>query len=138
MPVPQPPLFEQKKVIHAHSDNINTLSFSDNGELLVSGGDDGCINIYNTNSWQLVKSYRMVSPVRVALWNPRSNSIITAGLKNGLINTIQTKNNVKWEHEVTGTVHCMSFQKPGKLLAIGFNNQVLIVKQTSTCVYSFF
>lgn len=36
-----------------------------------------------------------------------------------------------------GTIHCVSFYAEGKLLAIGFNNQVLVVRQSSICRHGF-
>ncbi|KAJ6543710.1 WD40-repeat-containing domain protein [Mycena vulgaris] len=131
------PAFQQLKSIKAHSDNVNTLVFSDDGKFLASGGDDGYIHIFTTKDWQEFRKYKAVSPVRVMIWHPGSSNVIAAGLKNGIVNTIQVKvgfNNVKWEHSVKGTVHCMSFRGHDKLLAVGFNNQVLVAKQTLLCM----
>ncbi|KAJ7195194.1 WD40-repeat-containing domain protein [Mycena pura] len=125
------PVFQRGKSIKAHSDNVNSLAFSEDGQFLASGGDDGYISIFKTNSWRELRKYRTVSPVRAIRWHPGNNGVITAGLKSGIVITIQIKNNVKWEHAVDGTIHCISFQVPGRLLAIGFNAQVLVTKQSS-------
>ncbi|KAJ7608317.1 WD40-repeat-containing domain protein [Mycena rosella] len=125
MTSPSIPVFQQAKSLKSHTDNINVITFSDDGKYLASG-DDGYICIFNTQSWELFRKYRTASPVHVIAWHPKDSKIITAGLKNGVLNTIQIKNNVKWEHSVHGVIHCASFQPAGKLLAIGFNNQVLL------------
>ena len=85
------PVFQQKKTIKAHSDNVNALAFSEDGKFLASGADDGCISIFDTNDWHVVRKYRTVSAVRAIAWHPGSSQVITAGSKNGIINTIQIK-----------------------------------------------
>ena len=85
------PLFQRNKSIKAHSDNINSLVFSEDGQFLASGSDDGYISIFRTNSWHELRKYQTVSPVRAIRWHPGSNGVITAGLKSGIAITIQIK-----------------------------------------------
>ncbi|KAJ7202693.1 hypothetical protein C8J57DRAFT_1260130 [Mycena rebaudengoi] len=70
--------------------------------------------------------FRVVSPIRSILWHPGRTTVLTTGLRNGLVLTIQVQRN-NFEHSVDGTVHCMAFSHTGKSLAIGFKNQVLIL-----------
>lgn len=83
------PEFQQMKTIKAHSDNINSLAFSEDGKLLASGGDDGYLRIFATQNWKEFRSYRVASPIRAVTWQP--GNMIIAGLKNGIVNTIQVK-----------------------------------------------
>ena len=85
------PVFQRGKSIKAHSDNVNSLAFSEDGQFLASGGDDGYISIFKTNSWHELRKYRTVSPVRAIRWHPGNNGVITAGLKSGIVITIQIK-----------------------------------------------
>ncbi|KAF8170063.1 hypothetical protein K438DRAFT_1614369 [Mycena galopus ATCC 62051] len=127
------PVFHKTVLIKA-SDNVNSLAFSVDGKFLASGRDDGFVSIFKTKHWEEFRKYQTVSAVRIVMWHPVHSGVLVAGLKNGIINIIQTKNNMKWEHDVPGTIHCMSFGVLGKFLAIGFNDQVLIAQQSSICM----
>ncbi|KAJ7657525.1 hypothetical protein B0H17DRAFT_1145900 [Mycena rosella] len=74
--------------------------------------------------------------MNLGAWHPKGSTVITAGLKNGVLNTIQLKNNVKWENSVNGSIHCVSFRTLGKLLAVGFNNQVMLACQALPSTWS--
>ncbi|KAJ7828888.1 WD40-repeat-containing domain protein [Mycena leptocephala] len=119
------PVFHKKETIKAHSDNINILVFSKDGRFLASGSDDGYILIFDTKDWTEFRKYRTAFAVRAIVWHPDDGNIISAGLKEGIINTIQVKSNKKWEHS-----------SHGKLVAVGFDNQVLVAKQSSIATWS--
>jgi WD40 repeat protein len=85
------PAFQHRKTLKVHSDNVNTIVFSTDGKFLATGGDDGLICIVNMQSLEVVRKFKAVSPVRAIVWHPDSSNVIIAGLKNGVVNTIQLK-----------------------------------------------
>ncbi|KAJ7094911.1 WD40-repeat-containing domain protein [Mycena crocata] len=123
------PMFHQYKVLKGHTDSINSLVFSPDGKQLASGGDDGCLFVFNTRTWRTERKYRTVSPVRAVTWHDDYPGAISFGLKTGIVTTVQLKDNLKFEHNVHGTIHCMASDR--KLLAVGFNNEVLIARLSS-------
>ncbi|KAJ7199105.1 WD40-repeat-containing domain protein [Mycena rebaudengoi] len=133
------PIFQLAASIKAHTDNINAIAFAEDGKHFASGGDDGLIRISDATTGRGTHQFRVVSPIRSILWHPGRTTVLTTGLRNGLVLTIQVQRNNKclqFEHSVDGTVHCMAFSHTGKSLAIGFKNQVLIVRQTSISSWS--
>ncbi|KAJ7454112.1 WD40-repeat-containing domain protein [Mycena latifolia] len=125
------PIFRKAHTLTGHSDSINTIEFSTNGRYLATGGEDAFLLVFNTRNWTFKKRYNAVSPVRGIAWHPGNPDVLSCGLANGLIHTIQLKNDLVFEHAVPGTVRCLKFDTTGKQLAIGFNNEVLVVRQSS-------
>lgn len=142
--------FKQVKTLEGHIDSINAIEFSPDGNHLASGGDDARLLIFETGSWKLIKKYGTVSPIRAIAWHQGHPGVISFGLKNGVIHTIQTKvmasqctercpqpisqqNDLVFEHIVHGGVQCMAFDAKGRFLAVGFSNEVLITRQASIC-----
>ena len=80
---------ELKKIISGHHDSINTLSFSHDGSLFASGGDDGVINIFQGHgSGQLIRQFQVKAPVTTLLWRSRFGHTILAGDASGDVHTI--------------------------------------------------
>ena len=48
-PKPTPPTGDEQLVLTEHSDVVRQVVFSDNGQLLVSGGEDNSVRIWNVN-----------------------------------------------------------------------------------------
>jgi WD40 repeat protein len=89
------PVFHLALSIKAHTDNINTIAFAKDGKHFASGGDDGLLCVTDTKTGKATHRFRVIAPIRSILWHPSHNNAITAGLRSGLILTIQTqKNNV--------------------------------------------
>ncbi|KAF8160471.1 WD40-repeat-containing domain protein [Mycena galopus ATCC 62051] len=127
------PIFQQTAALKGHSDNINVMKFSNDGKYLATGGDDAQVIIFDTHTWKVYKRYTMVSPVRALVWH-KEDDVLSWGLRNGVVHTIILKNDsVHFDHAVHGIIHCMSFNAQGKILAIGFNNEVLITRQSTIC-----
>ncbi|KAJ7280471.1 WD40-repeat-containing domain protein [Mycena rebaudengoi] len=125
--------------VKAHTDNINTIAFSEDGKHFASGGDDALLRVSEARSGKATHQYKLVSPIRCVVWTPGYNNLLTTGLRNGIVLTIQIQRNNKclqFEHSVDGSVHCMAFDITGKWFAIGYNNEVLIVRQSSISTWS--
>ncbi|KAJ7036106.1 WD40-repeat-containing domain protein [Mycena alexandri] len=125
--------FQQIKSLAGHTDSINAINFSPDGKYLATGGDDARLLIFDTTTWAVKKKYRTVSPIRAIAWHKEHLGVISFGTRNGVVKTLILKNDMDFEHTVNGVIHCMTFDTKGKLLAVGFNNEVLIARQTSIC-----
>ena len=80
---------ELKKIISGHHDSINTLSFSHDGSLFASGGDNGVINIFRGHgSGQQIHRFQVKAPVTTLLWRPRFGHTILAGDTIGDVHTL--------------------------------------------------
>lgn len=62
-----------------HGGRVLSTAFSPNSELLLSGGQDGCIQLWNTRSSTLAVSYRQADPVWCADWAPLGHYFVTSG-----------------------------------------------------------
>jgi WD40 repeat protein len=72
--------FELKKIISAHQDSINALSFSHDGSLFASGGDNGLINVFQGHgSGQWIHQFQVKAPVTTLLWCSHFGHTILAG-----------------------------------------------------------
>ncbi|KAJ7769626.1 WD40-repeat-containing domain protein [Mycena maculata] len=111
-----PPTFRISKALLGHSDSINTIGFSPNGKQIASGGEDGVLFIYNTKTFKEEKKYTTMSPIRAIAWH---------------VDVDQNKHNIVVEYTVQGPIHCMSFDKKGKLIAVGYNNECLLARKSA-------
>src|ERR1700679_1731465 len=84
---------ELKKIISGHHDSINTLSFSHDGSLFASGGDDGLINIFQGHgSGQQIRQFQVKAPVTTLLWHSRFGYTILAGDASGDVHMLCLQN----------------------------------------------
>ncbi|KAJ7041266.1 WD40-repeat-containing domain protein [Mycena alexandri] len=128
--------FQQIKCLTGHTDSINAIEFSADGKYMATGGDDAHLLIFDTTTWTVQKKYRTVSPIRAIAWHKEYLGVISFGMRNGVVKTLTLKNDVDFEHTVNGVIHCMAFDDKGKLLAVGFNNEVLVARQTSISAWT--
>jgi len=81
--------FELKRIISGHHDSINALSFSHDGSLFASGGDDGLINIFQGHgSGRRIHRFQVKAPVTTLLWHSRFGHTILAGDASGDVHTL--------------------------------------------------
>ncbi|KAJ6495925.1 WD40-repeat-containing domain protein [Mycena vulgaris] len=85
------PLFHQVKTLNGHTDSINAIQFSADGKLLATGGDDACLFLFDTKTWKVKKKYQSVAPIRAIVWHPEHPGVLSFGMRNGIINTLQLK-----------------------------------------------
>jgi WD40 repeat protein len=149
--------FELKKIISTHQDSINALSFSHDGSLFASGGDDGLINVFQGHgSGRRIHQFQVKAPVTTLLWRSRFGHTILAGDASGDVHTlcldvqslanttvsvstnkcaetaeafrVQQRNSLYHVfNRVHGPVHCIA--QSGVWLAIGSGKVVQLVKQ---------
>lgn len=107
----------------AHSSSnglpINSLAFSPDGKILVSGGDDFSIKLWDVDSGKELKSGKHSSRVRTVAFSPDSK-LIASGDDSGIIKIwdVKTMENVILPRQ-DNAVTSLSFSPNGKTLASG-------------------
>ncbi len=80
---------ELKKIIGGHHNSINALSFSHDGSLFASGGDDGLINVFQGHgSGRCIHQVQVKAPVTTLLWHSQFGHTILAGDASGDVHTL--------------------------------------------------
>jgi WD40 repeat protein len=83
-----------KKIIIDHDGSINSLSFSQDGSLFASGGDDGLIIIFQGHgSGREIYRFRVRAPVTTLLWHSLFDNAILAGDASGYVHVISIPSN---------------------------------------------
>jgi WD40 repeat protein len=58
------------RVEHAHQGAVTVLAFSLDGRSLASGGQDGLVQVWDTETGTLAQTFRHGSPVELLHWSP--------------------------------------------------------------------
>lgn len=80
--------YEFLVALPGHTSSIRVLRFSPHGDYLASGGDDGLVLVFSTDSWEVVAKVVNVSPVTALLWNSAFPKTIICGFLSGAVVTI--------------------------------------------------
>ncbi|KAJ8454224.1 hypothetical protein ONZ51_g13155 [Trametes cubensis] len=72
-----------------HTDSINALTFSPDGLLLASGGDDGLLYVFTTKDARVVHKLRGNTPVTALQWNSQERDQLYAGFGDGRVVVMQ-------------------------------------------------
>lgn len=72
------------KDLMAHKDKVNSVVFSPDGKLLVSGSEDSTIKIWDVSQWETIETrepitIRMFSPAHTVVFHPDGQLIATSG-----------------------------------------------------------
>lgn len=71
--------------LNRHTESVNAISFSPDGQYLASGSFDKSLNIWNISTGELVKSYQSSGGVYEMSWNCKGNRIAAALDNNTII-----------------------------------------------------
>lgn len=147
----------KRTLINAHSQSVNTLSFSPSAIHLASGADDGTLIIWNVSDGTFAFRLRCKSPVHVVLWHPTRSQTLFVGCRDGAV--LEARNfrlvSDSWNQCVqceiwparlclflqadhnthpinlgaVGTVHCMDYNASRGFLAVGHGHEVHVAKE---------
>jgi WD40 repeat protein len=110
-----------------HEGSANTVSFSPDGKLLASGGDEGVVHIWNANDGSEVRTVRIDAPIRQVLFAPNGMSLAVCSTKKGitfwdpLSGAKQDKGS-----SFPNVAISASFSKDGSQIAVGEGQAVLV------------
>nr|XP_017086914.2 F-box-like/WD repeat-containing protein ebi [Drosophila bipectinata] len=79
---------ERDTCIHTltkHTEPVNSVAFSPDGKNLATGGLDKCIYIWNTQTGQLVHSYRATGEIFEVCWNSRGTKVAASASDGSVI-----------------------------------------------------
>lgn len=93
MAMNKPALYHLSSTLIDHSHSVNAMSFSPDGLMLATGGDDGLLLVYclsvTTNTWSLRFRFQAIGAITCIIWNPRFEAILVVGNRNGDIHVIR-------------------------------------------------
>jgi len=118
------------KTLKHQKDVINLIDFSYDGKYLASGSFDGTLNIWDTETWEVVKTFDYPGEYSGTFaWSPINYEIITRSTEMLKIYNIleDTEKEIKLETYNHNSPNCIKWSKDGKFLAIGSDNATLEV-----------
>ena len=108
------------KDLMAHKDKVNSVVFSPDGKLLVSGSEDSTIKIWDVSQWETIETrepitVRMFSPVHTVVFHPDGQLIATSGRHAKLLDTTNQAEIATLQHD--DWVWTVAFSGDGSYLA---------------------
>ena len=71
--------FELEKTLHRHTDNVNSVAFSADGQRIVSGSFDDTIKVWDAQSGQLLQTLKDKNKVFSVAFSPDGKRIVSGG-----------------------------------------------------------
>ncbi|KAF3066967.1 hypothetical protein CFAM422_009023 [Trichoderma lentiforme] len=114
------------QTLEGHSDSVNSVVFSPDGQRLASGSSDGTINIWDVNSGscQTLECYNSVSSI---IFSPDGQQL-ASGLSDGVIKVWDIKENsfyLQTSKSFDCQVYSVIFSMNGQRLAFGLFNGIV-------------
>ena len=108
--------------LRGHSDTVNTMAFSPNGELLASGGDDYRFKLWDVQNQQTIATLEHIigrnrSAIKAVTFSPDGQLLATAGYDVKLWSVSNQQEIVTFQHNQW--VLAVAFSPDGQLLATG-------------------
>ncbi|KAI0362854.1 WD40 repeat-like protein, partial [Pilatotrama ljubarskyi] len=124
-----------------HSDTINTLRFSLDGDYLASGADDHALVIWSVAEGRLLYKFLFKSPVSAVIWHPMYPESLIVGCDDGTIVSLREfspSESVQRPIQigVRSEVHCMTYDPLSRCLAIALGNEVYLTREQQRDEYS--
>ena len=112
---------------------INSLAFSPDGKLLVTGSRDGEVSVWDAATWKKMKTIRSGEAVNAVIFSP-DGKMLAAG---GNDTVISFRDTATWEKakELKGHsdwINALAYSKDGKYLASGSKDRTIIVWDAAT------
>ncbi|RKU22530.1 hypothetical protein C6500_03245 [Candidatus Poribacteria bacterium] len=108
------------KTLTGHKDKVNSVVFSPDGELLVSGSEDGTLKIWDVSQWQNIETHepitvRMLFPIHMVTFHPDGQLLATSGRHAMLLNVNNRTEMATLRHD--NWVWTLDFSRDGRYLA---------------------
>ncbi len=108
------------KDLNAHKDKVNSVIFSPDGKLLVSGSEDRTFKIWDISQWENIGTHepitvRMPSPIHTAAFHPNGQLIATSGRHAKILDISNQAEIATFQHDVW--VWTLAFSQDGNYLA---------------------
>ena len=105
-----------------HTDTVNSIAFSADGQLLASGGDDYTFKVWDVSRQREIESFQhitdnSISQIKAVTFSPNGQRLATAGVHVKLWDTHTWKEITTLRHDEW--VWAVAFSADGKLLATG-------------------
>ena len=105
-----------------HTDTVNSIAFSADGQLLASGGDDYTFKVWDVSRQREIESFQhitdnSISQIKAVAFSPNGQRLATAGVHVKLWDTRNWKEITTLRHDEW--VWTVAFSTDGKLLATG-------------------
>ena len=105
-----------------HTDTVNSIAFSTDGQLLASGGDDYTFKVWDVSRQRKIESFQhitdnSISQIKAVTFSPNGQRLATAGVHVKLWDTRNWKEITTLRHDEW--VWAVTFSADGKLLATG-------------------
>lgn len=113
----------------AHRRGVNSVSFSPDGQYLVTGGEDGTIGLWNLSGQQIVKWRSHLTPILSVSFSPDGQCLATSGLSGNIRLWTLSGQRLAQIHCYQRAVWSVSFSPEGKRLAtVGEDGTVRVWK----------
>ncbi|MEW6491876.1 MAG: AAA-like domain-containing protein [Cyanobacteriota bacterium] len=119
----------ERNCFNAHQSGVNSVSFSPDGQYLVTGGEDGTIALWNLYGQQIVKWRSHLTPVLSVSFSPDGQHIASSGLSGNIRLWDLSGQHLTQMHCYQRAVWSISFSPDGKHLAtVGEDGTVKVWK----------
>src|SRR5262249_43380564 len=119
------------RTFDAHADGVYSLQFSHDGKILVSGGKDGVVNFWDSNSGALQRAVtNSIGPVYGISFAPKDRSLATTGWQptsaNADLQILSSKTGqALHQFDEPGQVVCLAYSPDGATLATAGTDQLI-------------
>ena len=108
------------KTLKGHKDKVNSVVFSPDGKLLVSGSEDSTIKMWDVSQWQNVETrepitVRMSFPIHMVVFHPDGQLIATSGRHAKVLDISSQAERTTLQHD--NWVWAIAFSRDGRYLA---------------------
>ena len=108
------------KTLKGHKDKVNSVVFSPDGKLLVSGSEDSTIKMWDVSQWQNVETrepitVRMSFPVHMVVFHTDGQLIATSGRHAKVLDISSQAERTTLQHD--NWVWAIAFSRDGRYLA---------------------